>query len=68
MTPAKHRLLTEIYTERILNATQDCAERVSRNKKLNKYIKDAIHNITKTIDPKELEKETCQRLANNLIE
>lgn len=68
VTPEKHRILTKIYSERIFIATQDSAERVLRKKKLNKYIKDAIHNITKTVDLKELEKKTCQRLADNFIE
>lgn len=65
VTPEKHSVLKAIYTERIYDATQNCAERVSRQKMLNKYIKDAIHNITRTNATQELEKETCQRLQND---
>ncbi|XP_055307470.1 uncharacterized protein LOC129571679 [Sitodiplosis mosellana] len=68
VTPEKHRILNGIYSERILTTTAESAEIVARKKKLNKYIKDAIHNITKSVDSKDLEKETCQRLADKMNE
>lgn len=66
VTPEKHGILTAIYLERIMTATKDNTERGMRKKKLNKYIKDAIHNISKSIDSKDLEKKTCRRLADDL--
>lgn len=63
MTPAKHSILAGIYKERILTATQDSAERVLREKKLNKYIKDAIHNITKLSNSKELQKKNMSTFS-----
>lgn len=68
VSPNKHDTLKRIFTERILTATADDAERGARKKKLNRFINDAIHNITKSIESKDLEKEACQRLADNLNE
>lgn len=62
VTPEKQIILNGIYMERIKSSTTDCTEIAARKKKLNKYIKDAIHNICKSLDSKELEKETCRRL------
>lgn len=66
VTPQKHEILSGIYTERILTATKISENRVSRKKKLNKYIKNAIHNISKSNDTKDSEKEICRRIADNL--
>lgn len=68
ITPEKHRVLKTIYTERIHIVSPECEERAARITRLNKYIKDAIHNITKSIDSNEIENETCHRLINNLNE
>lgn len=43
VTPEKRKILDGIYTERIFISIEDCAERVQRKKKLNKYIKDTLH-------------------------
>lgn len=50
LSPPKHSILTEIFSERIMNATQDSSERVQRQKRLNKLIKDAINNISKSVE------------------
>lgn len=68
VSPEKHDVMKRMFTERILTATADSVERNERKKRLNKYINDAIRNITKSIDSKELEKQTCQRLTDNFIE
>lgn len=60
MSSQKHTILTNIYTERIMIATQNSAERVVRQKKLNKYIKDAIRNISNAYNDEECQKTTCE--------
>lgn len=57
MSEQKHTILTNIYTERIMFVTQKSAERVLRQKKLNKHIKDAIRNISKAHNDEECKKK-----------
>lgn len=65
MSSQKHAILTNIYTERIMIATQNSAERVVRQKKLNKYIKDAIRSISKAYNDEECQKTTCENTLSD---
>lgn len=65
MTPQKHSILNTIFTERIINATPNSAERVLRQKKLNSLIKNAIHNISRANNADECIKKpvkTCYQM------
>lgn len=62
ISPEKVTILKNIFSERIYGATDDDSERNERKKKLNRLIKDALHNISKRIDANEKEKEVAKRL------
>lgn len=62
MTPQKKQTLQNIYIERIRNFGVDLFERNMREKQLNKLIKNAFINITKSLEIQNIEKETCRRL------
>lgn len=62
LTPEKMNILEKIYTERIDESTINDFERKTRKQKLNKFVKDAIFNISKSIQSKDLENEACRRL------
>lgn len=65
ITPKKYNVLLDIFTERINLITEDVIERKSRIKCMNKLIKDAIHNINKTTQANEIEKNACKQLEFN---
>lgn len=62
MTPEKTAILAKIFQNRLQHATADTQERVSREKCLNKLIKDAKDNITKSLHKQTTEKEIGRRL------
>lgn len=62
VTPKKVEILSNIFNERMNSITHDEIEKTTRNKYLNKYIKDAITNINKTAKTKETEKNACKQL------
>lgn len=53
MTPAKKKLLSDVYDVRLRNFAKNPEEIHLRQKKLNKLIKDAFANITKSEKTKE---------------
>lgn len=62
ITPRKMNILKNIFHERIQTATVDEFERDVRRKKLNKLIKDALSNVSKTFELHEREKQACRKL------
>lgn len=57
ITPEKENIIRKIFAERMLDINDD-----QRAKKLNKYIKDALGNITKSVEAKEKEKNIARCL------
>lgn len=64
ITPKKIAILGKIFQSRIQDATADPTERVMREKRLNKLIKDAQSNITKALKNQRIEKEVGRRLTS----
>lgn len=67
VTPKKVEILSKMFDERINSITHDEIEKISRNKCLNKYIKDAIMNINKIAKTKETEKNACKQLQKETL-
>lgn len=53
MTPVKKKLLSDVYAVRLHNYVANIEERNSREKRLNKLIKDAFASISKSVKEKE---------------
>lgn len=62
MTPKKVEIINEMFQQRLHKCTSDANERIVRKKRLNKLIKDAQFNITKSLNKKKEEDEICRRL------
>lgn len=62
MTPQKYDTLSRIFIERINGITNDHIEKESRTKCFNRLIKDAINNINRATQTKEIEKKACELL------
>lgn len=62
MTPEKYDTLSRIFSERINAITSDHIQKEIRTKRFNKFIKDAINNINKATQTKEIEKKACELL------
>lgn len=62
MTPEKIATLGQIFHSRLMHSTNDSAERIMREKRLNKLIKDAQINITKNLQCKTKAEEIGRRL------
>lgn len=65
VTPAKVTILEKMFDERI-KMTNDAAQHKNRFKHLNKFIKDAIANINRSVHAKEIESSACSRLEIDL--
>lgn len=62
ISPDKMMLLKNIYSERIMAATEDSFEREKRKKMLNRKVNDAIHNISRRMESNQNEHEVSKRL------
>lgn len=62
ITPKKIEILSKIFKERVDSVANDDIENGARNKCLNKYIKNAIANINRTLLSKQTEKNACKNL------
>lgn len=67
VSPKKMEMFSKIFTERVNLITNDATEREARVKRFNKYIKDAINNINKSTQSKEIEKNACKMLQSVAI-
>lgn len=65
ISPAKVTVMEKMFNERIYALTKDVQERKNRKKRLNKLIKDALNNISKSIKSDEKEEEVSRRLTFN---
>lgn len=65
MTPHKKKVIMEIYKERLSNVAINLEEKNTREKKLNKLIKDAFVNITKSLEIQKIETEALAQLDLN---
>lgn len=62
MTPEKVKIIDEMFQKRLQTSATDVNEWIVRKKRLNRLIKDAQNNITKSLKKKEEEAEIGRRL------
>lgn len=65
MTPEKKLIMEKIFDERLKGLDINLLERTERAKNLNKLIKNAFGNISKSLESKSTEHEVCQRLDSD---
>lgn len=62
ITPEKENVIRKTFAERMIDVNDD---KLGREKKLNKFIKDALINIGKSVEMKEKQKQIVRRLEYN---
>lgn len=63
MTPEKKKTIENIFDERMRGSGLSILEQNFRKKQLNKLIKDALANITKSLDSRNAVNEACRQLT-----